>query len=128
MQDEAYADAEYVLKNIDGANTKALYRRAHYYRTKNQLAKAETDLELILKLDKKSNAVKDLKEVRQMIVEEKKSKIKEVAMASQEEAAPEEESEQKDAEPKKHYKIKTPNLDEEAVAKAAEKAAAAAVK
>ena len=35
MHDEAFNDAQYVINNIDGGNTKALYRRAIYYKNKN---------------------------------------------------------------------------------------------
>lgn len=35
QQEDAFNDANYVVENIDACNTKALNRRAHYYRTKS---------------------------------------------------------------------------------------------
>lgn len=43
-QEPAFKDADYVLTHIDAKNAKALFRRAQYYRLKNQLVKAEKDL------------------------------------------------------------------------------------
>lgn len=34
QQEDAFTDANYVVENIDSCNTKALNRRAHYYKTK----------------------------------------------------------------------------------------------
>ena len=34
QQEDAFNDANYVIENIDSCNTKALNRRAHYYKTK----------------------------------------------------------------------------------------------
>lgn len=34
QQEEAFHDAHYVIENIDSCNTKALNRRAHYYKGK----------------------------------------------------------------------------------------------
>lgn len=42
-QESAFKDADYVLTHIDPKNAKALFRRAQYYRLKNQLVKAEKD-------------------------------------------------------------------------------------
>lgn len=74
QQEDAFNDANYVVENIDACNTKALNRRAHYYRTKSQLVKAEKDYALIVKLDKKSPVSKDLAEVRKLIEKEKQNK------------------------------------------------------
>jgi len=73
QQEDAFGDANYVVENIDSCNTKALNRRAHYYKSKQQLVKAERDYALIVKLDKKSPVSKDLAEVRKLIEKEKKS-------------------------------------------------------
>ena len=129
-QEPAFKDADYVLTNIDHRNAKALFRRAQYFRLKNQLVKAEQDLTLLCKVDTKNAAArKDLAEVKKMIKKENesKSKIKEVAETTAEGAAPIiEEVEQ--VEPQKPKTVlKTKNVDQDTVDKAAERAAQDAI-
>lgn len=95
QQEDAFADANYVIENIDSCNTKALNRRAHYFKSKNQLVKAERDYALIVKLDKKSPVAKDLADIRKQIEKEKKSasKIKEMDIPTKNTEVEEEEEE-----------------------------------
>ena len=129
-QEAAFKDADYVLTHIDHRNAKALFRRAQYFRLKNQLVKAEQDLTLLCKVDTKNAAArKDLADVKKLIKKENESqsKIKEVAGTIAEEAAPTiEEVEQ--VEPQKPKTVlKTKNVDQDTVDKAAERAAQDAI-
>jgi len=78
-QTDAFADADYVLKNIDGKNTKALFRRAHAYKMKSQYSLAVQDLEVICSIDSKNPvAKKEMVELKLKIKEEGSKKIQEV--------------------------------------------------
>ena len=59
-------DACYVLDNLDGKNTKALFRRAHGLKLKGDFAGAVSDLERIIQYDPKSAPIakKELKEIK----------------------------------------------------------------
>lgn len=60
-QDDCLKDASYVLENLDGENSKALFRRAMAYKSKGQLAKASIDLEALVKVEPKNpHAKKEL--------------------------------------------------------------------
>ena len=50
-QDDVLKDVNYVLENLDKGNAKALFRRAHAYKVKNDLGKAIADLEQLTKLE-----------------------------------------------------------------------------
>lgn len=78
-QEDAFKDADYVIKNLEPKNTKALYRRSHCYKLKHQYTLAVSDLEIVCQIDPKNPvAKKDLIELKSKLHEEKQSKIKEV--------------------------------------------------
>jgi len=85
---DAFADADFVLKNLDPQNAKALFRRAQGYKSRGSTALAVTDLELLSKLEPKNAACKkDLLELKTKLKEEEsdsknKPKIQEVESKS----------------------------------------------
>ena len=89
-QEDAFADADFVLTNLDPKNTKSLYRRSHCYKLKLQYALAVQDLELLVSLDSKNpQAKKDLAELKKELKKESTTKIKEVELpATKKEAEP----------------------------------------
>ena len=50
-QKGAIKDASFVLAHIDAQNTKALFRRAHGYKTQGEIEKAIKDLEVLVKVE-----------------------------------------------------------------------------
>lgn len=50
-QGDAIKDASYVLAHIDAQNTKALFRRAHGYKTQGEIEKAIKDLEVLVQVE-----------------------------------------------------------------------------
>lgn len=59
-QDKAAADATYVLENINSANPKALLRRAHAARSKNDWESAARDYQTLYKVQADKETMKDL--------------------------------------------------------------------
>jgi tetratricopeptide (TPR) repeat protein len=57
-QADTFNDSNYVLENIDSRNPKALFRRAHCYKDKQQLSLAIKDLELLREVDPKNPVAK----------------------------------------------------------------------
>ena len=54
-----------MLEQIDSKNAKALFRRAHSYKTKGQIAKAAKDLEMLVQVEPKNpHAKKELIELK----------------------------------------------------------------
>lgn len=73
-QDDVVKDATYVLEHIDPKNAKALFRRAHSYKTKSQLAKAAKDLETLVQVEPKNpHAKKELLELKAQLKQESKN-------------------------------------------------------
>ena len=85
---DAFADADFVLTNLDPENPKALYRRAQGYKSQSKTALAIKDLEKLSKLEPKNAACKkDLVELKTKLKEEEaeaknKPKIQEVEVTS----------------------------------------------
>ena len=138
-QADAMKDACYVLDNLDGKNTKALFRRAAGLKLKGDFAGAIQDLERIIIIDPKSAPIarKELKELKPKVASTTKaaetsqkptssSKIQEVSSETKKEE-PKEELEVEEAtfeevQPKKKQGNMTKMLDEETVAQAAARA------
>lgn len=135
-QADAMKDACYVLDNLDGKNTKALFRRAHGLKLKGDFAGAVKDLEKIIEIDPKSAPIakKELKEIRPKVATATKAapssgkptqKIQEVSSETKKEEPKKEELEVEESTeevPKKKKGNMTKMLDEETVAQAAARA------
>lgn len=68
---DAFADADYVLKNLDSQNAKALFRRAQGFKSQGKTALAIKDLEQLSKLEPKNTACKkDLIELKTKLKDE----------------------------------------------------------
>lgn len=114
-----------MLTNLDAKNAKALFRRAHSYKQKHQLALAVQDLELLVSVDPKNqSAKKELVALKSQMKNESKSKIQEVPQTQPAKTeATETPKEETPAPTEKKEKPKAKKLAQETVEAAAEKAA-----
>ena len=72
---EAWADADYVLRNVEEANGKALFRRAVASKRMGKVEDAVRDLQVLWKQDtSKKDVKKELDECLAKLVEMNKSK------------------------------------------------------
>lgn len=72
QQASALGDANYVLTKLDAQNAKALYRRAHCYKTQNKWEQAMTDLQALMKENPSDDIKKDISECLKKVVESRK--------------------------------------------------------
>lgn len=69
QQASALSDATFVLTKLDPQNAKALYRRAHCYKTQNKWEQAMADLQTLLKENPSEDIKKDISECLKKVVE-----------------------------------------------------------
>lgn len=63
-----------MLNKLDSQNAKALYRRAHCYKTMNRWEEAISDLQIVIKENPSDDIKKDISECLKKIVEQRKQK------------------------------------------------------
>jgi tetratricopeptide (TPR) repeat protein len=69
QQASALNDANYVLQKLDIQNAKALFRRAHCYKTMNKWEEAMADLQVLLKENPSDEIKKDISHCLKNVVE-----------------------------------------------------------
>lgn len=76
QQSSALSDANYVLEKLDTVNAKALFRRAHCYKTMQRWEDAMKDLQELYKENPSDEIKKDISECLKKIIEHKKQQQK----------------------------------------------------
>lgn len=75
QQASALADANYVLKNLDTANAKALYRRAHALKSQNKWEEAMKDYQTLFVENKTDDIKKNISECLMKAAEARKKQM-----------------------------------------------------
>ncbi len=72
QQASALSDANFVLQKLDPNNAKALFRRAHCYKTMDRWEDRMKDLQVLLKENNEESIKKDISECLKKVVEQRK--------------------------------------------------------
>ena len=84
QQSSVITDATFVLEQLDDTNKKALYRRAHAYRTQEKYEQAARDLQNLMKAHGEDDDMKEeLKQCMSRMMIQKKKEAEEAKKAAE---------------------------------------------
>ena len=82
QQNSVLNDANYVLQKLDPQNAKALFRRAHSYKTMNRWEDAMKDLQELIKENPSEEIKKDISECLRKVIDQKRQQQKQAEEAA----------------------------------------------